>query len=171
MSDIAKREFEVLAVDSNNYLTWATDVEIKLDGMSLDHTIVHPEAGKDERTKPDKARALHFLRHHLHSDLKSEYMTERDPLVLWQSLKDRFGQQLTIVLPRAQQAWITLRFEDYKSVAVYNSALHGLSSTQMLKTSIWMEVRKTFSMTWIFLGTYSNLQNIMSMRCRVWPCS
>ena len=83
MSDIAKREFDALAVDGNNYLTWATDVEIKLDSMGLDHTIVQPEAGKDERTKPDKAKALHFLRHHLHPDLKSEYMTERDPLVLW----------------------------------------------------------------------------------------
>jgi hypothetical protein len=40
MSDIAKREFEVLAVDGSNYLTWATDVEIKFDVMSLDHTIV-----------------------------------------------------------------------------------------------------------------------------------
>jgi hypothetical protein len=81
MSDIAKREFEVLVVDGSNYLTWATDVEIKLDGMSLDHTIVQPEAGKDERTEPDKARALHFLRHHLHLDLKSEYMRERYPLM------------------------------------------------------------------------------------------
>ena len=103
MSGIAKREFEALAVDGSNYLTWATNIEIKLDGMSLDRTIVQPEGGKDERTKPDKARVLHFLRHHLHPDLKSEYMMERDPLVLWQSLKDRFSQQLTIVLPRAQQ--------------------------------------------------------------------
>jgi hypothetical protein len=131
-SDIAKREFEVLAVDGSNYLTWATDVEIKLDGMSLDHTIVQPEAGKDECTKPDKAKALHFLRHHLHLDLKSEYMTERDPLVLWQSLKDCFNQQLTIVLPRAQQSWITLRFQDYKFVAAYNSALHSIVTKMRL---------------------------------------
>jgi hypothetical protein len=61
MSDIAKREFEVLSMDGSNYLTWATDVEIKLNGMSLDHTIVQPEAGKDECTKPDKARSLQFL--------------------------------------------------------------------------------------------------------------
>jgi hypothetical protein len=132
MSDIAKREFEVLAVDGSNYLTWATDIEIKLDGMSLDHTIVQPEVGKDERTKRDKAKALHFLRHHLHPDLKSEYMTERDPLVLWQSLKDRFSRQLTIVLPRAQQSWITLRFQDYKSVAVYNFALHRIVTKMRL---------------------------------------
>ena len=43
ISDIAKREFDVLTVDGSNYLTWATDVEIKLDGMGLDHTIVQPE--------------------------------------------------------------------------------------------------------------------------------
>ena len=103
ISDIAKRELEALAVDGSNYLTWATDVEIKLDGMSLDHTIVQLEAGKDERTSLIKQGCCTFLRHHLHPDLKSEYMMERDPLVLWQSLKDRFSQQLTIVLPRAQQ--------------------------------------------------------------------
>jgi hypothetical protein len=59
-------------------------------------------------------------------------MTERDPLVLWQSLKDRFSQQLTIVLPRAQQAWITLRFQYYKSVAAYNSALHKIVTKMCL---------------------------------------
>jgi hypothetical protein len=91
MSDIAKRDFEMLAVDGRNYLTWATDVEIRLDGMCLDHTIVEPEADKDERAKPDKAKALHYLRHNIHLDLKCEYMTEKNPLVLWQSLKDRFS--------------------------------------------------------------------------------
>ena len=57
-----------------------------------DHTIAQPEAGKDERTELDKAEVVHFLQHHLHLGLKSEYMNEDDPLVLWQSLKDRFNQ-------------------------------------------------------------------------------
>jgi hypothetical protein len=82
MSNIAKKDFEMLVVDDSNYLTWATDIEIRLDGMSLDHTIVQPEAGNDERTKPDKVNALHYLRHHIHPDLKCEYMTEKDPFVL-----------------------------------------------------------------------------------------
>ena len=60
ISDIAKREFDVLTVDGSNYLTWATDVEIKLDGTGLDHTIVQPEAGKDERTKPDSKGVAFF---------------------------------------------------------------------------------------------------------------
>jgi hypothetical protein len=69
-------------VDGSNYLTWAINVEIKLDNMCLDHIVAQPEAGKDERTKPDKAKTLHFLQHHLHPGLKSEYMNEDDPLVL-----------------------------------------------------------------------------------------
>jgi len=128
MSDIAKRDFEKLAVDGNNYLTWAIDAENRLEGMKLDHTITPFEEGKDERTKPDKTNALYVIRHHLDPDLKSEYMTEKDPLVLWQSLKDRFSQQQSIMLPRAQQDWITLRFQDFRSVTAYNSALHRIVS-------------------------------------------
>lgn len=32
------------------------------------------------------------------------------------------------MLPRAQQDWITLHFQDFKSVTAYNSALHKLVS-------------------------------------------
>jgi len=55
-------------------------------------------------------------------------MNEDDPLVLWQSLKDRFNQQKSIVLSGAQRDWITLRFQDYTSVAAYNSALQRIVS-------------------------------------------
>lgn len=127
-SDIAKTDFARLAVDGSNYLTWAIDAENRLEGMKLDHCITPFEAGKDGRKKPDKANALYVIRHHLDPDLKSEYMTEKDPLVLWQSLKDRFSQQQSIMLPRAQQDWINLRFQDFKSVTAYNSALHKLVS-------------------------------------------
>ena len=36
----------VVPIDGSNYLTWATDIEIKLDGISLDHTIVQPELAR-----------------------------------------------------------------------------------------------------------------------------
>jgi hypothetical protein len=45
MWDIARRDFEMLAVDGNNYFTQAADIKIRLDGMGLDHTIVQPKAG------------------------------------------------------------------------------------------------------------------------------
>jgi hypothetical protein len=30
-----------------------------------------------------------FLRRHLHEELKIEYLTIKDPLILWQNLKER----------------------------------------------------------------------------------
>jgi hypothetical protein len=36
------------------------------------------------------------------------------------------------MLPRAQQAWITLCFQDYKSVVAYNSALHRIVTKMRL---------------------------------------
>ncbi|XP_020263837.1 uncharacterized protein LOC109839738 [Asparagus officinalis] len=124
MSDIIKREFAELAVDGSNYLTWALDVEIYLNSFDLSNTI----APASQSTSAQKAKALIFLRHHLNKDLKNEYLTEKDPAVLWQSLKDRFDQQTAIMLPQAQYDWLNLRFQDFKSVTEYNSTLHRIVS-------------------------------------------
>ncbi|XP_031096859.1 uncharacterized protein LOC116001101 [Ipomoea triloba] len=124
MSSIAKREFTELAIDGSNYLTWALDVEMHLTSKDLKQTI----ADESQSTDAQKAQALIFLRHHLNNDLKNEYLTEKDPHALWKSLKDRFDQQLSIVLPQAQFDWLNLRFQDYKSVIEYNSALHKIVS-------------------------------------------
>ncbi|XP_020243507.1 uncharacterized protein LOC109821758 [Asparagus officinalis] len=94
MSDISKRAFVELAVDGSNYLTLALDVEIYIDSCDLSSTI-DPAS---QSTSAQKAKALIFLRHHLNKDLKNEYLTEKDPAILWQSLKDRFDQQTTIML-------------------------------------------------------------------------
>ncbi|XP_020242971.1 uncharacterized protein LOC109821192 [Asparagus officinalis] len=85
MSNITKREFAEPAVDGSNYLTWALDVEIYLDFYDLSITIVLAS----QSTSAQKAKTLIFLRHHLNKDLKNEYLTEKDPAVLWKSLKDR----------------------------------------------------------------------------------
>jgi len=69
-------------MNGSNYLIWEIDVEIKLNDRYLDRTNVQPKAGNDERTILDKAKALHFLQYHIHSDLKFEYMNEDDLVVL-----------------------------------------------------------------------------------------
>ena len=53
---------------------------------------------------PDEAKyaTLHFLRHHLHPDLKNEYMMEENPQTLWFALKERYDQQKAIILPEAR---------------------------------------------------------------------
>ncbi|XP_031096985.1 uncharacterized protein LOC116001237 [Ipomoea triloba] len=124
MSSLAIREFTEFALDGNNYLTWKLDVEMHLASKSLSETIVAPSRSTDAQ----KAQALIFLRHHLNHNLKNEYLTEKDPLVLWTSLMDRFDQQSSIILPQAQFDWLNLRFLDFKSVTDYNSALHKIVS-------------------------------------------
>ncbi|XP_020248256.1 uncharacterized protein LOC109825775 [Asparagus officinalis] len=144
MSDISKRAFAELAVDGSNYLTWALDVEIYLDSCDLSSTI-DPAS---QSTSAQKAKALIFLRHHLNKDLKNEYLTEKDPDILWQSLKDRFDQQTTIMLPQAQYDWLNLRFQDFKSVTEYNSTLHRIvSQLKLCKQNITEDelIEKTLS--------------------------
>ena len=82
--------------------------------------IVHP--------LQDRAKALIFLRNHLDESLKNEYLTIKDPLVLWQCLKDRYDHQKTVILPKARYDWLHLRLQNFKHVSEYNSALFKISS-------------------------------------------
>ncbi|EAZ11596.1 hypothetical protein OsJ_01460 [Oryza sativa Japonica Group] len=132
MTYIAKRDFAELAVSGKNYLTWALDTKSCLGAKKLlnciqDPTIATSAGGVNNLpTSAEKNQALHFLRHHLNTTLKNEYMTEEDPKVLWDSLKDRYGHQVKALLPKAKREWLHLRFQDYKSVEQYNSVLHRI---------------------------------------------
>ena len=53
-------------------------------------------------------------------------------MVLWQSLKDRYDHQKTVVLPKARYDRLHLRLQDFKSVSEYNSALFKISSQLQL---------------------------------------
>ena len=69
-----------------------------------------------------------FIRHHLHETLKIEYLTIKDPLELWNNLKERYNHYKTVILPNARYEWIHLRLQDFKSVSEYNSAMFRISS-------------------------------------------
>ena len=91
MAGIANRQFEELAQNGLKYLTWASDVEIFLGSKELKKVIgIGSQAAIDAVTPAQNAEALHFLRHHLCSTLKNEYMAERSALDLWNALKQRF---------------------------------------------------------------------------------
>ncbi|KAK6802958.1 hypothetical protein RDI58_000742 [Solanum bulbocastanum] len=64
-----------------------------------------------------------FIRHHLDEGLKMEYLTVKDPLVLWNNLKDRYDHLKFVVLPHARYDWIHLRLQDIKSISEYNSSM------------------------------------------------
>ena len=124
MSNLTKLEFVALDFSGNNYLSWILDAEIHLDVLNLRETIKETNSASLQ----DRAKALIFLCHHLDESLKNEYLTVKDQLVLWQSLKYRYDHQKTVILPKARYDWLHLRLQDFKSVSEYNSALFNISS-------------------------------------------
>ena len=124
MSKISYLNFITLDISGKNYLSWILDAEINLEAANLGETIKEG----NQRSLQDRAKALIFLRHHLHEDLKIEYLTVKDPLILWIELKKRFDHQKTVILPKVRYDWMHLRLQDFKSVSEYNSALFKISS-------------------------------------------
>ncbi|OMO99037.1 hypothetical protein CCACVL1_03959 [Corchorus capsularis] len=111
MSNLAKLEFVALDILGKNYLSWILDAKIHLDARGLGDTIKE----NNEASNQDRAKAMIFLRHHLHEGLKAEYLTVKDPLVLWNNLKERYDHQKTVILPKARYEWMHLRLQDFKS--------------------------------------------------------
>ena len=75
MSNLTKLEFVALDISGKNYLSQIFDAEIHLTSMNLGEII---KEGNEE-SRQNCAKALIFLRHHLHEDLKNEYPTVKDP--------------------------------------------------------------------------------------------
>ncbi|XP_074373730.1 uncharacterized protein LOC141714088 [Apium graveolens] len=128
MANLAKLEFVALDVSGNNYLSWVLDAKLHLSANGLKDTIDPEKIPIVEQN----AKAIIFLRHHIHEDLKFEYLTIKNPLTLWNNLNDRFDHQKLVHLPSARYDWINLRLQDFKSVAEYNSALFKISSKLIL---------------------------------------
>ncbi|KAI3454901.1 hypothetical protein Pfo_011564 [Paulownia fortunei] len=124
MSNLTKLEFIALDISSNNYLAWTLDVEIHLDPMNLGETIKE----ENEASLQDRAKEMVFLRHHLHEELKTKYLTVKDPYVLWKNLKETYDHQKIIILPKGHYDWMQLRLQDFKSVSEYNSVMFKITS-------------------------------------------
>ncbi|XP_019255201.1 PREDICTED: uncharacterized protein LOC109233794 [Nicotiana attenuata] len=86
MSNLSKLEFVALDIPGKSYMSWVIDAEIHLDAMVLADTI----KDKNHASNQDRAKAMIFLRHHLDEGLKMEYLTIKDPVTLWNNLKDRY---------------------------------------------------------------------------------
>jgi len=123
---MAGKEFETLALDGSNFPQWAMDIEVGLTTRGLFMCLSAPPAGAPPIPDYVKFGALSIIRNNLHPDVKAEYMYEKNPQVLWESLKQRYEQQRACVLPEATHQWNHLRFQDFKSVDAYNHAVHKL---------------------------------------------
>ncbi|XP_015054918.1 uncharacterized protein LOC107001350 [Solanum pennellii] len=96
MSNLSKLEFLALDISRKIYLSWVLDAEIRLDAMGLADTIQE----NNQASNQNRAKAMIFLRHHLDEGLKMEYLTVKDPLVLWNNLKDRYDHLKLVVFPQ-----------------------------------------------------------------------
>ncbi|XP_070040275.1 uncharacterized protein [Nicotiana tomentosiformis] len=105
-------------------MTWVLDVEIHLDAMGLEDAI----KDKNKVSTQDYAKALIFLRHHFVERLKIEYLTVKDPLVLWNGLKERYDNLKLVTLPQARYDWDHLKLQDFKFVSEYNSMMFRITS-------------------------------------------
>ena len=97
MSNLAKLEFVAHDISGKNYLSWIQDAEIHLDAMNLGNTI---KEGNDTSLQ-DRNRTLIFICHHIDEGLKGEYLTVKDPFIIWNNLRERYDYQKTVILPKA----------------------------------------------------------------------
>jgi hypothetical protein len=83
VTDGQKREFDALHLNGHNYPTWAMDIKIALVSRGLVRAIHNPEdplpAGVTPLRDEHKYVVLYIIRHHIHPDLKSEYLEEESP--------------------------------------------------------------------------------------------
>ena len=106
------KEFEELALNGHNYPTWAMDIKISLASRGIARAIQPPETplpdGATPLTEQQNYAALFIIRHHIHPDLKSEYLQEESPSTLFLALKKRYEQQKAVVLLEALHDWTHL---------------------------------------------------------------
>ena len=105
MSNLTKLEFIALDISGKNYLSWILDAEIHLEAMNFGDTIKD-----DNQASPQNcAKTMIFICHHFHEVLKIELFTVKDPLILWNNLKERYEHKKTVILPKAHYDWMHLR--------------------------------------------------------------
>ncbi|KAI3754346.1 hypothetical protein L1987_54128 [Smallanthus sonchifolius] len=125
MSNIAKIEFPALEITGENYMPWTAHVKRHLKSMGVLETIQEGNKCSEQ----DKAKADVFLHKHIDKMLQFEYSNCDDPHMLWKDLQSRFDHQREVLLPTARDEWNNLRFQDFKKVNEYTSALFRICST------------------------------------------
>ncbi|GJV82852.1 hypothetical protein Tco_1522750 [Tanacetum coccineum] len=125
MSNIEKLKFPALDITGANYIQWTGYVKRHLKSMGALATI--QEGNKC--TEETKAKADVFLHQHIDEMLEFEYSNCNDPSTLWKDLEIRFNNQREVLLPSARDEWNNLRFQDFKKVNEYTSALFRICRT------------------------------------------
>ena len=106
---MATKEFDILALDGPNFLSWVMDLKVNMLTLGFYRCIDETTAGTVTHSSMSNYPTLKVMRNHIHPDLKIEYMYEEDPRALWTYLKNRYEQHKVIILPEATHEWNHLR--------------------------------------------------------------
>ncbi|XP_076928103.1 uncharacterized protein LOC143591900 [Bidens hawaiensis] len=144
MANIAKLEFPALNITGDNYMSWTAHVKRHLKSMGVLNAITEGNYFEEQ----DREKAYVFLHKHIDEMLQFEYSNCENPYVLWEDLKSRFDHQKELLLLTARDELNNLRFQDFKKVNEYASALFRICSTlQFCGPTVTEEdmLEKTFS--------------------------
>jgi hypothetical protein len=75
-------EFKELALDGHNYPTWTMGVKISLALQGMYESFVPPAERIAQLLDPYRYNVLYIIWNHIHPDLKSEYVMEKEPSTL-----------------------------------------------------------------------------------------
>ena len=122
-------------------MTWASKVVRYLRCKGLEKILQGKETGETSENISDKekqkveeelfikkSKTIRLMMDHLDDTLQMEYLNVEDPKFLWAELKERFGYPTEVLLPATLDEWNKLRFQDFKNVVDYNSALYKIVS-------------------------------------------
>jgi hypothetical protein len=120
------RGFEELDLDGHNYPTWAMNVKISLTLWGMYETIVPPHREDCTIARSIQVQCLINNKNHIHPNLKSGYVMEEEPSMLWAALQTRYEQHNIVILSEENHDWTHLSFQDYKSIKDYNHVIHKI---------------------------------------------
>ncbi|XP_070049242.1 uncharacterized protein [Nicotiana tomentosiformis] len=99
---------------------------------------------KNHASDQDRAKAMIFLCHHFDECLEMEYLTVKDPVILWNNLKDRYDHLKMVVLPHARYDWTHLRLQDFKFITEqHNGLLMKNHESRPIGSCLFPEVNET----------------------------
>ena len=95
-----KHQFKILNINGDNYITWNNNLIEYLACEGLDKILEGDDLGVvPKELAKKKSKVNQIIKHHLDDGLQTEYSNAKDPKILWDKLKARFGHQRKVLLP------------------------------------------------------------------------
>jgi hypothetical protein len=119
----SSKSIEVLNMDGSNFLTWKAEMSLYLTAKGLFKYCGSTPIAVTDENKASIALATLEILQSLSPLLKRQYINATEPNHIWISVSTRFGDLSKVLGPTIIAEWNTLRFSDFKSVALYTTAL------------------------------------------------